>query len=66
MAVAHRDRILPSAELLDSLAPLYFGRTLSFVRATEGMAMQQAEDYVEGQCQAFEEAKTYLLERWGA
>ncbi|GAB4255425.1 MAG: glycosyltransferase [Deferrisomatales bacterium] len=65
MAVAYRDRIMPSDRLLDSLAPLYFGRTLSFVRATEGMALQQAEEYVEEQCLAFEEAKPYLIERWG-
>jgi len=66
VAVAYRDRILPKDRLLDSLAPLYFGRTLSFVRATEGMALAQAEEYVEEQCQAFEEGKGYLLERWGS
>ncbi|MHB8766540.1 MAG: glycosyltransferase family protein [Deferrisomatales bacterium] len=66
VAVARRDRLLPGDRLLDALAPLYFGRTLSFVRATEGMGMQQAEEYVEEQCQAFEEAKPYLMERWGS
>lgn len=66
VAVAYRDRILPKNQLLDSLIPLYFGRTLSFVRATEGMGLAQAEEYVEEQCQAFEESKPYLLERWGA
>ena len=66
MAVGYRDRILPSDTLLDSLVPLYFGRTLSFVKATEGMGMQQAEEFVEEQCLAFEEAKPYLIERWGA
>ncbi len=65
-AVARRDRILPGDQLLDALAPLYYGQTLSFVRATEGMGLQQAEEYVEGQCQSFEEAKPYLVERWGA
>jgi glucosylglycerate synthase len=65
MAVGYRDRILPSAQLLDSLAPLYSGRSLSFIRATEGMGLQQAEEYVEEQSLAFEEAKPYLLERWG-
>ncbi len=65
VAVAYRDRVFPKDQLLDALAPLYFGRTLSFVRATEGMALAQAEEYVEEQCQAFEEGKAYLLERWG-
>ncbi len=66
VAVAYRDRVLPPDDLMDALAPLYFGRTLSFVRSTDGMAMQQAEEYVEEQCLAFEEAKPYLLERWGS
>jgi hypothetical protein len=65
-AVAYRDRILPRDQLLDSLAPLYQGKTLTYVRATEGMAMHQAEEYVEEQCLAYEEAKPYLLARWGA
>jgi hypothetical protein len=66
VAVAHRDRIMPNDALMDSLAPLYFGRTLSFVLSTEGMAMAQAEEYIEEQCQVFETAKPYLLQRWGA
>ncbi|MDF1555770.1 MAG: hypothetical protein P1P84_22035 [Deferrisomatales bacterium] len=66
MAVAYRDRIMSNTVLMDSLAPLYFGRTLSFVRSTEGMAMAQAEEYIEEQCLAFEAAKPYLLQRWGA
>ncbi len=65
-AVAHKNRVVPRNDLLDALAPLYFGRTLSFVRSTEGMALQQAEEYIEEQCLAFEEAKPYLVERWGA
>ncbi len=65
-AVAHKNRVVPRNDLLDALAPLYFGRTLSFVRSTEGMALQQAEEYIEEQCLAFEEAKPYLIERWGA
>ena len=65
VSVAYRDQVLTSEVLMDALSPLYYGRTLSFVRATEGMAMQQAEEYIEEQCLAFEEAKPYLLERWG-
>lgn len=66
MALAHRDRILPSEQLLNALAPLYYGQTLSFVKATDSMGLQQAEEYVEEQCLAFEEAKPYLTERWGS
>lgn len=66
MMVAHRNRVMDPDQLLNSLAPLYFGRTLSFVKATEGMAMQQAEEYIDEQCIGFEREKPYLLDRWGS
>lgn len=65
ISAAYRDRIASLETLMDCLAPLHCGRTLSYVRATEGMGLQQAEEYIEEQCLAFEEAKPYLLERWG-
>lgn len=64
-SLAYRDRIFDAATLMDALSSLYFGKTLSFVRATEGMGVQQAEEYIEEECLVFEEAKPYLLERWG-
>jgi hypothetical protein len=65
-SLAHRDRIFPSETLLKALVPLYFGRTLTFVRCTEGMGVQQAEEFIEDQCQVFEESKSYLIDRWGS
>jgi hypothetical protein len=50
--------------LLDSLLPLYLGKVLSFVKKTERMSIQQAEDYVENECTTFEETKPYLLKVW--
>ena len=50
--------------LLDSLIPLYFGKTLSFVQKTERMSIQQAEEFIENESMIFEESKPYLLERW--
>jgi len=41
--------------LLDSLLPLYLGKVLSFVKKTERMSLQQAEEYVENECMVFEE-----------
>lgn len=64
-SVSQRDRIVDPETLMNSLAPLYFGKTLSFVKATEGMGMQQTEEYIEEECLAFEETKPYLLELWG-
>jgi glucosylglycerate synthase len=52
------------AVLLDSLLPLYLGKVLSFVKKTERMSLQQAEEYVENECTTFEETKPYLLKAW--
>ncbi len=51
--------------LLQSLVPLFVGKTLSFVNKTERMSIQQAEEYIENECMIFEEAKPYLLSKWG-
>jgi glucosylglycerate synthase len=47
--------------LLDSLLPLYLGKVLSFVKKTERMSLQQAEEYIENECMVFEENKPYLI-----
>jgi glucosylglycerate synthase len=52
------------AATMDSLIPLYFGRTLSFVIRTEKMSMKQAEEAIEDDCATFEMAKPYLVKRW--
>lgn len=52
------------AVLRHSLLPLYLGKVLSFVKKTERMSIQQAEDYVENECTTFEETKPYLLKVW--
>lgn len=57
-AAAERER------LLDSLVPLYLGKVVGFVKRTERLSVQQAEDYVEQTCAIFEECKPYLVERW--
>lgn len=50
--------------LLDSLIPLYLGKVVAFVKRTERMSIQQAEDHVEETCAIFEEYKPYLVDRW--
>lgn len=47
--------------IVDSLLPLYLGKFLSFVKKTERMSLQQAEEYVENECMVFEENKPYLV-----
>jgi glycosyltransferase involved in cell wall biosynthesis len=64
MAVGYRDGIMDQDLLMDSLIPLYFGRTLSFVKRTRRMSIKQAEEAIEDDCMTFEMAKPYLLRRW--
>ncbi len=65
MSVACRDKVVEIDQLTESLVPLYQGQNLTFMKATEGMPQGQAEEYIEDQCLSFEEAKPYLLKRWG-
>lgn len=64
MAIAHRDEIVDRDLMMDSLIPLYFGKTLSFVRKTRRMSMKQAEEAIEEDCTTFEMTKPYLTQRW--
>jgi len=64
MAVAYRDAIMDRDMMMDSLIPLYFGRTLSFVKKTKRMSIKQAEESIEEDCITFEMTKPYLLQRW--
>ena len=65
-AVSYRDRIADGETLMNALSPIYSGKSLSYVRATEGMGIGQAEEHIEAECLAFEESKPYLLEKWGS
>jgi len=64
-AVAYR-RMPPQEKLnlLDALLPLYLGKVLSYVRKTERMSLQQAEEYIENECMIFEENKPYITKVW--
>jgi glycosyltransferase involved in cell wall biosynthesis len=64
VAVAHRDQVVDRDLMMDSLIPLYFGRTLSFVKKTRRMSIKQAEEMIEEDCMTFEMTKPYLVSRW--
>lgn len=64
VAAAAHHRVLPYAHLLKALTPLYLGRTASFVLETQGLTSAEAEVRIEALCQAFEQRKPYLVERW--
>jgi hypothetical protein len=63
-SVAYKNAAVDREQLLQSLVPLFAGKTLSFVKKTERMSIQQAEEYIENECMIFEEAKPYLLNKW--
>jgi glycosyltransferase involved in cell wall biosynthesis len=63
-AVAYKDGVFDRAKITESLIPLYFGRTCSFVVQLEPMNIQQAEEVIEEQCIVFERTKPYLLKKW--
>ncbi|MCJ7683147.1 MAG: glycosyltransferase [Desulfobacteraceae bacterium] len=63
-AVSYGEVSVECDEIMDSLIPLYFGRTLSFVKRTKKMSIKQAEEAIENDCETFEMTKPYLLQRW--
>jgi hypothetical protein len=64
MAVGYQSPTTDQDRMMESLIPLYFGRTLSFVKRTRKMSIKQAEEAIEEDCMTFELTKPYLLQRW--
>jgi glycosyltransferase involved in cell wall biosynthesis len=63
---AYKNQVASRDQLLDSLLPLFYAKTLSFVLETKDMNTQQVEEFIEDQCLQFEKTKPYLLDRWFA
>jgi len=63
-AIAYKNGAREKEKIMESIIPLYFGRTCSFVVASEPMNIQQAEEVIEDQCIVFERSKPSLLARW--
>ena len=66
ISISYRDAIVDRDLMMESLIPLYFGKTLSFVRKTASMSIAQAEGVIEDECMVFETTKPYLVKRWKA
>ena len=64
VAVSYRDAPEDRDLMMEALIPLYFGRTLSFVKKTKDMSIKQAEEAIEDDCATFEMTKPYLIQRW--
>jgi hypothetical protein len=63
-AVAYHRRALPREQLLQSLVPLYLGRTASFVLQTASSTAAEVEDVIRRLADEFVRQKGYLRERW--
>ena len=64
IAISYRDAVVDRDLMMESLIPLYFGKTLSFVKKTASMSIAQAEEVIEDECMVFETTKPYLVRRW--
>ncbi len=65
-AVAHQYRKMDRDHLMQSLVPLYLGRTASFVIEVRESNAVEVEERIEKLCSVFEAEKAYLVERWTA
>jgi hypothetical protein len=63
-AAAYHHRILDRDHLLQSLIPLYLGRTASFVLEVTESTAPQVEERIEQLCHVFESEKSYLAHNW--
>ncbi|MGH2674316.1 MAG: glycosyltransferase [Actinomycetota bacterium] len=64
--VAYNAREVEPGPLLDSLIPLYFARTATFVERTRDDTPEEAEARIERGVDVAVERKPYLVERWAA
>jgi glycosyltransferase involved in cell wall biosynthesis len=62
--VAYRDKLAARDQLLLSLIPIYFLRTLGFINGTRELDTKEAEDYLDIECRKMEEEKYYLIAKW--
>ncbi|HLE70743.1 MAG TPA: glycosyl transferase family 2 [Vicinamibacteria bacterium] len=65
-AAAYHGRLLDRDHLLQSLIPLYLGRTGSFVLDVQIADAVKVEEQIESLAREFEAQKPYLLECWSA
>ncbi|HEV8572946.1 MAG TPA: glycosyl transferase family 2 [Actinomycetota bacterium] len=62
--IAYNTRQVDAGSLLDSLIPLYFARTATFVQQAAGDTSEEAEQRVEAAVDAAVQLKPYLKRRW--
>lgn len=63
-AAAYHKRTIDRDHVMQSLVPLYLGRTASFVQEVKESNAAEVEQRLEQLASVFEEAKPYLMEQW--
>jgi glycosyltransferase involved in cell wall biosynthesis len=63
-AVAYHRGSVHREHLLKSMIPLYLGKVASFVKENQESSAREVDEKMESFCNAFEEMKPYLIERW--
>jgi glycosyltransferase involved in cell wall biosynthesis len=63
-AASYHHRTMDRQHMLQSLVPLYLGRTASFVMEVWESTAQEVEERLEMLCTTFEVEKSYLEQRW--
>ncbi|MDQ3990983.1 MAG: glycosyl transferase family 2, partial [Actinomycetota bacterium] len=62
--IAYNSRETDAGSLLDSLIPLYFARTATFIQEVRDASHEEAEQAVEANVDLAVQLKPYLKERW--
>jgi hypothetical protein len=64
-ALAMHRKIMNPEHLIKSLTPLYIGKVASFVIETWESTAEEVEKRLEDLCLAYENDKSYLINKWG-
>ena len=62
--LAYNEQVVNPDRLIDSLIPLYFARTATFVDETRGDTGEAAEERIESYAEVFRQTKPYLVRRF--
>jgi glucosylglycerate synthase len=62
--IGYNTQVIDQSRLIDSLIPLYFGRTATYVNEAREDTPEAAEHRIEGYAEIFHQAKPYLIRRF--
>ena len=62
--LAYRNGVMRRDHIMWALAPVYLGRTGSFLRQLASAGVAEADEALESLCREFEQAKPDLVQRW--